>query len=451
MGWCVSGRAIRKSWRHMMRDFRAIPVFAWVSLLLCVLEGFISFAIDLNLMTFFHQKFSLSSQTSGQFFGMQGILALLLTLPGGMIMDKLGTKTTVVAGFTAATVSRLILAFSSSEAVALATLSLGVSLGSGLISLSIWISFDRIPEGSAKNMAFSLLYCSTNLGDVLASWANPKMIDIGGFNQFQFMFFCTALIALIGLVISLIFLWVPDEEHVITFDKDGEEVKRPGYCDIWREVTFWRALALALVFLPVRTMFRHLNSILPVYMQNLYGPSVDYSFAIGINPLGVIILSPLVGFITRDVTQPLPLIFLGVLICALSPIPMLLWRPAAEQWPIWLYSGLFTVGEVLYSPKVSQLAVSIPPPEQKGLYSTLIMLPSVLGTLFAGFEAGWLLQNFCPDSVTINYDYWATYSCANLWLGVMSVALITVMLLICTGRFIVGAPVRVQMLELSDE
>jgi len=453
MGWCVNGRAVRKSWRGMMRDFRDIPTFAWISILLCVFEGFIAFAIDLNLMTFFHQKFSLSTETAGQFYGMQGILALLLTLPGGVIMDKLGTRTTVIAGFVAATVARLILAFSSSETVAMATLSLGVALGSGLISLSIWISFDRIQGRNAKNMAYSLLYCSTNLGDVLASWANPLMVDIGGFNQFQFMFFCTAIVALIGLVLALIFFWPPDTDEIIEMKPNEEQPPVLGYFDVFYQRAFWRSFCLAMVFLPVRTMFRHLNSIVPVYMQNLYGPTVDYGFAVGINPFGVIILSPLVGFAFRDVKDPLPLIFIGTLLSALSPLPMLLWRPAGEDWPVWLYTSTFTVAEVLYSPKLSQLAIAIPPTAQKGLYSTLIMLPSVIGTLFSGFQAGWLLEMFCPDSVTVNYDYWGTFSCANLWLPVMAVALISAVLLVCTGRFIVGEPEKEEtltMLELEE-
>lgn len=438
-GYCLDCRTVRKASKSLWRDIRYIPSYAWVVIFLHIFEGFIGFAVDLNMMTFFHQKFSMNSQTSGQFFGLQGIFVLVLGIPGGIMLDKLGIKVSLIIGFLAATVSRVILAFSNNETVSIATLSVGVSLGGGLIALGLYLTLERMPEGNSKNLAFNLLYCSENLGDVLASWVNPLMIDIGGFNQFQFMFLCTAAVSFVGLVLVLLLYWEPDpllDPNAV--EGEATNAKDLSYWNIVTQKTFLRALTLALVFLGVRTMFKHLSSIVPIYMQNLYGPSVNYSFAIGINPLGVIILSPIFGVMLRNLKNPLPVIFLGTLLSALSPLAMVIWRPAGKEWPVWLFNSIFTVGEALYSPKVSQLAVSIPPPSQKGIYSTLITFPAVIGTFFSGFQAGYLLEHFCPDPVTVTYDYWAFYSCANLWIFVMVVALISPMALVCSGRFMLG-------------
>jgi hypothetical protein len=231
---------------------------------------------------------------------------------------------------------------------------------------------------------------------------------------------------------------------------DLNQPSRPWWHLLW-DICFWRAFVMALVFVWVRTMFKHLNSIVPIYMQNLYGPSVNYSFAIGLNPLGIMILIPVVGVVFRKIQNPMPLIMTGTLISALSPLPMLIWRPADREWPVWLFISLFTVGEALYSPRVSQLAVSIPPPGNKGLYSALIAFPAVLGTFFSGIQAGYLLDTFCPVAVTTNYDYWAFYSCANLWIFVMAVAMITFVALIFTWSFLWTGVSKPRELLVSSE
>jgi hypothetical protein len=302
--------------------------------------------------------------------------------------------------------------------------------------------------GSSKNLAFALLYWSNNFGDWIASLLNPLMTDFGGFNQFQFMFLCTAAIAIIALTITLIALWEPPP--IIDMEYESVHPTRPWWHLFW-DILFWRAFVMALVFIWVRTMFKHLNSIVPIYMQNLYGPSVNYSFAIGLNPFGILFLIPLVGVVFRNVQNPMPLIMTGTFISAISPIPMLIWRPPGQVWPVWIFVGLFTIGEALYSPRVSQLAVSIPPAGNKGLYSALIAFPSVLGTFFSGMQAGYLLDRFCPDSVTVNYDYWAWYSCANLWLFVMGVAMITFVALLFTSSFLWKGPPDTDLLMDSIE
>jgi hypothetical protein len=303
-------------------------------------------------------------------------------------------------------------------------------------------------------MAFGLLYWSNNFGDWLAALFNPWMIDLGGFNQFQFMFLCTAGLSFVALTITLICLWEPPPSiPVIDMQMEAlhpSEPDRPWWHLFW-DVCFWRAFVMALVFVWVRTMFKHLNSIVPIYMQNLYGPSVNYSFAIGLNPFGILILIPLVAVVFRNVQNPMPLIMTGTFISAISPIPMLIWRTPGQEWPVWLFVTIFTVGEALYSPRVSQLAISIPPAGNKGLYSSLIAFPAVLGTFFSGIQAGYLLDRFCPASVTVNYDYWAWYSCANLWLFVMGVALITSVALLFTHSFLWTGVINSQPLLESSE
>ena len=420
---------LRKLVKPLYRDLIAIPLFAWIAILLHVFEGWTSYFFDLNSMTFFHQKFSVDVETAGTLFGIQGVCAFLIAIPGGYLIDKKGLRWGLLVGWTVMLISRLILTFTEDERIAIVTTLIGVSIGGTFVSICLHLALDLMPEGNSKNTAFNFLYCSNNIGDSLAAYTNPMITDIGGFNQFQLMFLVSAFLALTGLAITLTFFWEPGQEPL------PESQEKSSIVSLIYQKQFWKAFALAFIFVGVRSLFRHLNSVVPLYMQNLYGIDVNYSYTIGINPTGITILTPIFGIFLRRIHNIVALIFCGTFISALSPIPMIIWRPAANVWPVNISVMILTLGEAIYSPKLSQLAVSIPPKGQKALYTSLISLPNVFGTFLSGVQSGYLLEKFCNEPVSVNYDYWGKYSCANLWISVEAVAQTTPLLLIFTGRY----------------
>jgi len=404
-------------------------MFAWVAIFLHIFEGWTGYVFDLNSMTFFHQKFSLDVETAGTLFGFQGVCSFLIAIPGGYMIDKKGLRWGLLVGWTAMLLSRLILTFTTDTRVAIVTTLIGVSIGGTFVSICLHLALDLMPEGNSKNTAFNFLYCSNNIGDMLASYTNPMITDIGGFNQFQLMFLVSAVLALTGLAITLSFFWEP--EHFVP----KEIPEKMTITSLLYQRQFWKAFALAFIFVGVRSLFRHLNSVIPLYMQNLYGIDVNYSYTIGINPTGITILTPILGIFLRRIHNIVALIFCGTFISALSPLPMILWRPAGNIWPVNISVMILTMGEAIYSPKLSQLAVSIPPKGQKALYTSLISLPNVFGTFLSGVQSGYLLERFCNEPISVNYDYWGRYSCANLWISVEAVAITTPILLIFTGKY----------------
>lgn len=426
-------KMLSKNLKHLLKplyqDMIAIPLFAWIAILLHVFEGWTSYFFDLNSMTFFHQKFSVDVETAGTLFGIQGVCSFLIAIPGGYLIDRKGLRWGLLVGWTVMLISRLILTFTEDERIAIVTTLIGVSIGGTFVSICLHLALDLMPEGNSKNTAFNFLYCSNNIGDSFASYTNPMITDIGGFNQFQLMFLASAFLALTGLAITLAFFWEPESIAV------AKEEEKASIVSLIYQKQFWKAFALAFIFVGVRSLFRHLNSVVPLYMQNLYGIDVNYSYTIGINPTGITILTPIFGIFLRKIRNIVALIFCGTFISALSPIPMLVWRPAGNVWPVNISVMILTLGEAIYSPKLSQLAVSIPPKGQKALYTSLISLPNVFGTFLSGVQSGYLLEKFCNEPVSINYDYWGKYSCANLWLSVEAVAMTTPILLIFTGRF----------------
>jgi MFS family permease len=420
----------------LFRDIQGIPLYAWIAIILHIFEGFMSYPLDINMMSFFHQKFSMDDVTAGKYVSINGIFLVAFVLPGGWLVDKIGSRYALIIGFIVGGISRVFIAISDDKQEIMWALNVGVSIGSALIGLSLHIILDCMPESSSKNIAFALLYSSNNLGDAVASFANARMIAFGGVNEFQWVFLITAIVSIAGGILAFIWLWPPVQPIVISF----EELEQP--LSIWKSVketvldrTLHRALLMAFVLLGVRTMFRNLSNILPLYEQRLYGPTADYGFTLGLNPLGIIALSPLMGILLRNIKSVISLIFVGTLLSALSPLPMIVWRPEGNEWPVRIFITIFTIAESIYSPKVTQLAISMPPPGKKGIYSSFMTLPSFVGTLVSGMEAGLLLKYYCPEPVKVGYDQWNHRSCSNLWLVVMGVALTTPMAILISGNY----------------
>lgn len=420
----------------LFADLRGIPLFAWVAIVLHIFEGFMSYPLDINLMSFFHQKFSMDDMTAGKYVSINGAFVVAFVIPGGWLVDKIGSRYALIIGFIVGGLARIFIAVSDDKQEIMWALNVGVSIGSALVGLSLHIVCDCMPESSSKNIAFALLYSANNLGDAVASFANARMIAFGGVNEFQWVFLITAIVAITGGVIAFIWVWPPVMPVIISY----EELNQPF--SIWKSVketmfdkSLHRALLMAFVLLGVRTMFRNISNVLPLYEQRVYGPTVDYGFTLGLNPFGIILLSPLMGILFRNVKNVISLIFAGTLLSALSPLAMVVWRPMGNEWPVRIFIIVFTIAESMYSPKVTQLAISMPPPGKKGIYSSFMTLPSFIGTLISGEEAGLLLKYYCPEAIKVGYDPWSHRSCANLWLVVIGVALTTPIALLISGNY----------------
>jgi hypothetical protein len=90
----------------------------------------------------------------------------------------------------------------------------------------------------------------------------------------------------------------------------------------------------------------------------------------------------------------------------------------------------------MFSPLLDMVVNDLAPNDHKAVYRILAGLPHVFGRLFAGVEAGYLLDTFCPSPITENYDHWSTYSCENLWIPVSLFASLTCLLIPLTQPFI---------------
>lgn len=436
-----------------LKDVAKLERSAWVIIVIAAIVGFASFSVELDLMPFFKHRLGLSNKSSGELFGIRGVTSMLVAVPCSLLVDKLGLKVSMVLGSVISAVLSVMLALSDDKFSIETVINLGLPAAAVMIGIPMRISAGRIHNVVTRLLCFSLIYWSDNVGDVIAAFTNPYMVSYAGLGQFEMLFLITALAnLLVGAVVLLTYTEPPVVvEYVVAGDVNNkiaayelskfssssdsvppEETAavestgvQPESISAVRSLfnvllsrSLWRCIAVSFVFMWSRTLFRHMTSTIPIYMQNLYGLDVNYSFAIGINPMILTATLPFFMAITRKPKNISSRLFAGTLIVALSPLPVIFIRGGSLEIPVWMMITALTIGEMIYSPLLEMVAVSLAPEEHKALYMILAGLPSVLGTLFSGFEAGYLLEVYSPEPVTLHYDHWATYSSENMWIWI---------------------------------
>jgi predicted MFS family arabinose efflux permease len=121
------------------------------------------------------------------------------------------------------------------------------------------------------------------------------------------------------------------------------------------------------------------NQIKPEYIINLGG-------------LTIVCLQVLVSFIVRK-TSPLTSIIWGVTITVAS---FFIYLIAPTGWIVIAAIFVFTIGEMLASPRSKEYAGRIAPPEKVGMYMGYFYWCVALGNLFGGLLSGVAYQHLGP-------------------------------------------------------
>jgi hypothetical protein len=224
---------------------------------------------------------------------------------------------------------------------------------------------------------------------------------------------------IIPLVTSLFFVReiAISEEGVI----EKFEVKRDAPWTIVRDVAstkgFWKYILLALLMANVRAVLRHLEATMPSYMIRTFGSHAPYGFIYSINPIIIVLISPVVQILTGRF-KALVIIAIGAWVSASSPGWMGIGNSIAF---CAVFVTQLSLGESLWSPRLMGYAISVAPKGREGTFSAIASIPIFLSKLPAGILSGFLLTKYCPAEGNCNGRV--------LWLVVMGIALASPLLM----------------------
>jgi dipeptide/tripeptide permease len=115
-------------------------------------------------------------------------------------------------------------------------------------------------------------------------------------------------------------------------------------------------------------------------------------YLINLNAGAIIFFQVLISYLVRK-TTPLASIIFGVTVTVIS---LLVYLVAPTGWVIVAAILVFSVGEMLASPRSKEYAGRIAPPEKVGMYMGYFYWSVALGNLFGGLLSGVMYQRFGP-------------------------------------------------------
>jgi len=129
-------------------------------------------------------------------------------------------------------------------------------------------------------------------------------------------------------------------------------------------------------------------------------------YIINLNAFGIICFQVLIAYLVRR-TSPLTSIIAGV---AVTVVSFLIYLAGTTGWVVVTAVLVFSVGEMLASPRSKEYAGRIAPPEKVGMYMGYFYWCVALGNLFGGLLSGVTYQHFGPHGVDRPGAMWVLFA-----------------------------------------
>jgi hypothetical protein len=155
---------------------------------------------------------------------------------------------------------------------------------------------------------------------------------------------------------------------------------------------------------------------------------------INLNAFGIIVGQVAIAYMVRKL-QPLTTIILGSFITVIS---FLFYLIGQGGWIIVIAILVFSVGEMLASPRSKEYAGRIAPPEKVGMYMGYFYWCVALGNLFGGLLSGGLYQHYGP------VERGGVDNTNAMWIIFAGLALVSVVLLTAYDRWMKTKPREVR-------
>jgi dipeptide/tripeptide permease len=152
---------------------------------------------------------------------------------------------------------------------------------------------------------------------------------------------------------------------------------------------------------------------------------------INLNAFGIICFQVLISWLMRK-TSPLTSIIIGVCITIAS---FGLYLVGMSGWVVVSAILVFSLGEMLASPRSKEYAGRIAPPEKVGMYMGYFYWCIALGHLFGGLLSGLTYQHFGPNGIN---------QPGQMWILFAALAGTTAVSLVIYNRWVMKAEVRQQ-------
>jgi hypothetical protein len=412
------------------------------------------FQCTVSLLIFFlRQNSHVTEEATFYAYAIYGLMLPILLLLSARPIDRLPAFHLVLVGTTAAICVRIgILLLQEYAGVVLILMSLFLPVADGISSAGATLAMKRIIyaryAGSRTTQVEKLdFYMTVDYGLSNLGAAASSLCFVGLRHAFSpdlalansMLLILSMGVYVVVLALSLVGFW-----YVSTADQ-GFFNPAEGHCSqTCHSPRFWSFMAICTLLIPVRTLFRHLDTTIPIYLTHVLGEHADFPYVQAINPMitvvGVSLMAvaryrcPTTAILCRG--SKYWAIVAGSLICACSFIGLGLLLLVHGIHPMVATSAgiaLFSVGEVYWSPIFTAYALSQAPEGQEATYTALAAMPSLAAKLPTSLVSNALIRHYCPE----NLPY---CDGIRLWIIIGSIAFITPLALTACTRWLNRRP-----------
>ncbi|WP_394129613.1 MFS transporter [Shewanella maritima] len=341
-------------------------------------------------------------------------------LTGG-ISDRVGYKETIFASTIIKIAGYLFMAFFPSFWGFLIGAML-LAAGTGIFKPGIQGTLVLSTRRENTSMAWGIFYQVVNIGGFLGPLVAVHMRQLSWDNVF---FACAAIISL-NFLFLLMYKEPGKEERLERTKKikSGEIQQEALWKDALRELKKPVVIYYMLVFAGFWFLFNSLFDVLPIHIAewvdtsiivtSLFGPEGTSSgilqFWLGLNNEGTKVMPE--GMLNLNAGMIMTTCFLvaaftakyrittAMLVgCILSIAAIMLVGAFNAAWMIVLAIAMFSLGEMMISPKKNEFMGNIAPEGKKAMYLGFVMLPQGIGWTLEGYFAPKLYQMYASKEV----------------------------------------------------
>ncbi len=166
---------------------------------------------------------------------------------------------------------------------------------------------------------------------------------------------------------------------------------------VLRESVFWRFAALVTLLLGVRAVFAYMYLLMPKYWLRVIGEDARMGTLQAVNPILIIIgLIVLIPVLHRF--NVYKMLVYGAMISGLSLFALAIPSYGHQTYVYSLIClTILSIGELIWSPRLTEYTAAIAPAGQEGTYLGLSMVPWFLAKTGVSALSGYLLAGFCPE------------------------------------------------------
>lgn len=403
-------------------DFKVLgdnPFAFWVVQFINLLDSLGYFALLGVGTLFLNQTIGMDKVMTGYTFTAFTTLITLSLFVAGAVTDSLGINKSLSIAQGIALVSRTVIAICGlspdipGRGWIVAAALVFSAPGAAMTQTVFQAANKRYSSRKSRSASFNIWYLIMNIG----AMAGGLAIDVVRVNlgvSLSWIFVMAAAAAGINVVVTILF--VRNTATVLEAGEEAEPEASPGApkkggIQIMREVVkesaFWRFIVLMVGVLGVRAVFSYMYLLMPQYwvevIEQTGSAKTDQGLLQAINP--VLIVGGLILFIPiANRFNVFKMLISGAFISAASLLVLVLpWEwfgPTMAQGYFAMAVVMLTVlsiGELAWSPKLTEYTAAIAPHGQEGTYLGLSMMPWFVAKLAVSAMSGHMLERWVPE------------------------------------------------------